>query len=394
MTTASRDVGINTLLIHADHDLAETSSVVPPIYQTATFRGATAEELQAMATEPRHHRFYTRYENQTHAHAEAVIAALEGAEAAMLAASGMGAISTTLMALLSQGDHVIAQQNHYPGITGLIRDHLARWGVESTVVDQRSVEEFARAIRPNTRLIMLESPSNPLLRLTDLAAVAGLAREHGITTVCDNTFATPINQRPIELGVDIVVHSATKYLSGHCDVIAGAVAGPTALIDRIWHASIDFGASLGPLDGWLLLRGLRTLGLRMERHNRTGTAVARFLASHPKIRVVNFPGLESHPQHELACRQMNGPSGILSFELRDGFEAAERFVSALTIPVRAPSVGGVDSLVVHPAAMLAKTMSAAQFAAVGVQPDLLRLSVGLEDEADLIRDIEQALERV
>jgi cystathionine beta-lyase/cystathionine gamma-synthase len=393
MTNPASDVGVNTLLIHADHDLAETSSVVPPIYQTATFRGSTADEFQAMATEPRHHRFYTRYENQTHAHAEAVIAALEGAEAAMLAASGMGAISTTLLALLNAGDHIVAQQNHYPGTTGLLRDHLSRWGVESTVVDQRSVDDFARAIRPTTRIIMLESPSNPLLRLTDLAAVAELAREHGITTVCDNTFATPINQRPIELGVDLVVHSATKYLSGHLDVIAGAVAGRAELIDRIWHASIDFGASLGPLDGWLLLRGLRTLGLRMERHNRTGTAVARFLESHPKVRVVNFPGLESHPQHELACRQMNGPSGVVSFELRGGFEAAERFVSALTIPVRAPSVGGVESLVVHPAAMLAKTMSAAQFAAVGVQPDLLRLSVGLEDDADLIRDIEQALDR-
>ncbi|HJU87803.1 MAG TPA: aminotransferase class I/II-fold pyridoxal phosphate-dependent enzyme [Gemmatimonadaceae bacterium] len=391
MTTAERAPGVNTLLIHADDDVDETSSIAPPIYQTATFRGSSADDLLTMATRPRHHRFYTRYENQTHAHAEAVIAALEKAEAAMLTASGMGAITTTLLTLLNKGDHIIAQQNHYPGTTGLIRDHLSRWGVESTVVDQRSVDDFAAAIRSNTRVMMLESPSNPLLRLTDLAAVAQLAREHGIVTVCDNTFATPINQRPIELGVDIVVHSATKYLSGHSDVIAGAIAGPAELLDRIWHASIDFGASLGPLDGWLLLRGLRTLGLRMERHNRTGVAVAKFLEQHPAVRTVNFPGLASHPQHELACRQMSGPSGVLSFELKGGFEAAERFVSALEIPARAPSVGGVDSLIVHPAAMLAKTMSAEQFAAVGVRPDLLRLSVGLEDEADLMRDLDQAL---
>jgi cystathionine beta-lyase/cystathionine gamma-synthase len=350
------------------------------------------DDFHAMASEPRHHRFYTRYGNQTHAHAEALIASLEGSEAALLSASGMGAISTTVLTFVGRGDHVIVQQNHYAGTTALARDFLSKWGVEVTVVDQRSVAAFEAALRANTRLIMLESPSNPLLRLTDLSAVAALAKPRGIITVIDNTFATPINQRPISLGVDIVVHSATKYFGGHSDLTAGAVAGSNAHIDRIWKTSTVLGATLAPFDSWLLQRGLRTLAIRMERHNLTGLAIARFLESHPAVKLVNYPYLESHPQYELARRQMTGGSGVMSFELRGGFEAAERCVSSLRLFQRAASVGGVDSLVVHPAAMLAKTMSAEQFAATGVQADLIRLSVGLESEADLRADLAQALD--
>jgi cystathionine beta-lyase/cystathionine gamma-synthase len=382
---------IDTRLIHADHAIAEASALAPPIHQTATYRGESAEEFEAMATEPRHHRFYTRYGNQTHAHAEAVIASLEGAEAAMLAASGMGAISTTVLTFVGQGDHVIVQENHYAGTSALARDLLPKWGVEVSVVDQRRLAAFEAAIRPTTRLIMVESPSNPLLRLTDLRAVAEMAKPRGILTVADNTFATPINQRPLALGIDLVVHSGTKYFGGHCDLTAGAIAGSAALVERIWKTSIVLGATLGPFDGWLMLRGLRTLSVRMERHNRTALSIARFLEAHPQVSQVYFPGLPSHPQRELACRQMTGARGVLSFELRGGYEAAERFLSALRLIPRAASVGGVESLIVHPAAMLAKTMSTEQFAAVGVRPDLIRLSVGLEDEKDLIADLEQGL---
>ena len=381
----------DTLLIHGDHGVADSSAISPPIHQTATYRGESADDFHAMASEPRHHRFYTRYGNQTHAHAEALIASLEGAEAALLSASGMGAISATVLTFVGRGDHVIVQQNHYAGTTALARDFLSKWGVEVTTVDQRNVAAFEAALRENTRLIMLESPSNPLLRLTDLRAVSELARPRGIVTVIDNTFATPINQRPISLGVNIVVHSATKYLGGHSDLTAGAVAGSKAHIERIWKTAIVLGASLAPFDSWLLQRGLRTLAIRMERHNRTGLAIARFLASHPAVKCVNYPWLESHPQFELARRQMTGGSGVMSFELRGGFDAAERLVSSLKLIPRAASVGGVDSLIVHPAAMLVKTMSAEQFAATGVQADLIRLSVGLESEADLRADLEQAL---
>ncbi|HEY7769781.1 PLP-dependent aspartate aminotransferase family protein, partial [Longimicrobium sp.] len=225
--------GRGTLLLHADDSLRASSAVVPPIYQTATFRGDSAEEIHEMACEPRHHGFYTRYGNPTHAHAETVIARLEGGEAAMLTASGMAAISTAVLALVSQGDHVIVQKNQYGGTTTLARDLLPRWGIQVTSVDQASPAGFAEAIRPNTRLILLETPSNPLLRLTDLGAVAELARPRGIVTLADNTFASPYNQRPLTLGIDLVVHSATKYLAGHSDLMAGAVVGSTALIQKI-----------------------------------------------------------------------------------------------------------------------------------------------------------------
>jgi methionine-gamma-lyase len=385
--------GRGTLLLHADDSLRASSAVVPPIHQTATFRGESAEDIRGMACEPRHHGFYTRYGNPTHAHAEAVIARLEGGEAAMLTASGMAAMSTAVLALVSQGDHVIVQKNQYGGTTTLARDLLPRWGIQVTSVDQTSPADFAEAIRPNTRLILLESPSNPLLRLTELAAVAELARPRGIVTLADNTFASPFNQQPLTLGIDLVVHSATKYLAGHSDLMAGAVVGSTALIQDIWKASIVLGASLGPFDSWLLLRGLRTLAVRMERHNRTASVVARFLEAHPKVHRVYFPGLESHPQRALFEKQMTGPSGVLSFEPRGGADAAERLISALRLPARAASVGGVESLVVRPAEMLAASVSAEEFAAVGVTPALIRLSVGLEDEGDLIHDLEVALSR-
>jgi cystathionine beta-lyase/cystathionine gamma-synthase len=387
-----RPRGLDTLLIHADEAVAETPALAPPIYQTATFRGRSADEFLDMAATPRHHGFYTRYGNRTHAHAEAVIAALEGAEAAMLTASGMGAISTTVLSFVGAGDHVILQESHYAGTTALGRDLLPRWGVEVTFVDQRSVGAFEGAMRANTRLVVLESPSNPLLRLTDLRAVAALARARGALTVADNTFATPVNQRPLALGVDLVAHSATKFLGGHSDLTAGVVAGPAALVERVWKTSLVLGAVLGPFDAWLLLRGLRTLGVRMERHNRTALAVARFLAAHPRVRAVHYPGLESHPQRALAAAQMAGGSGVVSFELHGGLAAAERFVAALELAPRAASVGGVESLVVHPAAMLSTTMSAEEFARVGVAPDLVRLSVGLEDERDLLDDLAHALD--
>ena len=384
--------GVGTLLTHADAHLATTAAVSPPIFQTATWRARSVDEAREVAAATRPPGFYTRYGSRTSAHAEAVIAALEGAEAAMLTASGMGAISTTVLALVSAGDHVILQENHYASVTALGRDVLARFGVAVTTVDQREPEAFARALRPTTRLIVLETPSNPLLRLTDLRAVAAIAREAGALTMVDGTFATPINQRPLALGVDLVVHSATKYLSGHSDIIAGAVAGPRTLIERIWKTSIILGAVLGPFDAWLLLRGLRTLETRMERLNRTGLAVARFLAAHPRVRRVHYPGLESHPQHALAARQMSGFGSIMSVELDGGLAAAERFVGALRLFAHAPSVGGVESLATLPTAMLATTMSAEEFAATGVPADLVRLSLGLESERDLIDDLAAALD--
>ena len=329
--------------------------------------------------------------NPTHEQVEATLCALEGGEAAMITASGMGAIFTAVMSMLQSGDHVVAQRHLYASATTLFETLLPRWGIECVFVDQTNPEGFAEAIRPNTKLIYIETPTNPLMRITDLRAVADLARKHGITTMIDNTFASPINQRPLEFGIDVVVHSATKYLSGHHDVMAGAIVASRELVERAWKFLIVAGAVLGPFDGWLLLRGLRTLPMRVERHNRNALALATFLETHPGVKRVNYPGLESHPQHHLACAQMSGFTGMLSVELKGGFEDAERFIGSLKIAVYAASLGGCETLVVHPAAMWADSLSADQRRAMDVSDTLVRISVGLEDEDDIIADFSHAL---
>ncbi len=380
-----------TLLIHADEGIDPHASIAPPIYQTATFRAGSAQEFAAMATQPRHTSYYTRYGNPTLARVEAVVAAMEGAEAALVTARGVGAIATAVLALVQAGDHVIAQTGHYMGTTKLLSELLPRFGVAVTLVDQTENAAFAAALQPTTRLILLETPTNPTLRLTDLAAIAGLARPRGILTLADNTFASPVNQRPLEHGIDLVMHSATKFLGGHHDLSAGVVAGPKLLIDQIWETSIVLGAVLGPFDAWLLLRGLRTLAVRMERHNRNALAVAHFLAQQPAIEVVHYPGLADHPQHALAQRQMSGFGGVLSFVVKGGYRAAQQVMAALKIPAQAVSLGGFESLAVHAAAMWEGTLSEAQIVDAGIEPGLIRLAVGLEDERDLIDDLAQAL---
>jgi len=382
-------LSLDTLLLHADDD-AE-AWIAPPILPAVTFHAATAEEFAAGHAEPRPERFYRRYGNPTQAKLEQVIAAIEGAEAGLATASGMGAISTTLLALLSAGDHVIAQHSMYGGTLTMLRDIAPRLGIEVTFVDQADTAAFERALRPATRLIMLETPSNPLLRLTDLAAVAALARERGVLTVVDNTVATPVNQRPLDHGADLVVHSVTKALSGHSDVLAGAVVGSRELIDRVWRTHLAVGSVISPHEAWLALRGLRTLGMRVERQNANALAVARFLAGHPAVAAVNYPGLPDHPQHDLARRQMRGHGGLLSFEPRGGAEAAERFLSALTLVRRAASLGGLHTLAVRPAAMWSDGFTEEQLAEAGVPPALVRVAVGVEDTGDLIADLDRAL---
>ncbi|MBN2302971.1 MAG: aminotransferase class I/II-fold pyridoxal phosphate-dependent enzyme [Anaerolineae bacterium] len=393
-TDKSKTWGPDTIAIHIDKALNETTSLAPPIYQTSTFVARTADEFTTMANEPQHPRFYTRYGNPTHEQAQAVIAALEGADKALMTSSGMGAVSAIVFALLEQGSHVVAQRVHYGGSLGILENVLSKFGVETTFVDQTDPGAFAAAIRPNTRLILTETPTNPLMLLTDLKAVAALGKEHGIITVTDNTFATPINQRPLDLGIDLVFHSATKYFGGHHDLVAGAVAGNAALIERVWRMSIALGVTLNAFDSWLLLRGLRTLRLRVEQHNTNTLAVARMLAAHPKVRQVYYPGLEDHPQHALACAQMSGFTGMLSFELDGDFAATERFIAHLDLIERAASLGGIHTLIVHPAAMMAAVMSGEEFAKRGIKPSLVRLSVGLENEQDIMADLRAALDAV
>jgi methionine-gamma-lyase len=378
--------GSSTVAVHADRDVRPSRAVAPPIYQTAAFWAEDAEQFARAAVHRRGQDFYTRYGNPNHAQVAAVVADLEHTEAAMVTASGMAALTTAVLALVSAGDHVIGQRSTYGGTAAVLVNLLPRLGVSVTQVDQTNPEAFERALTPQTRLILVESPSNPLLQLTDLRAVADLARAHHVLTMADNTFASPINQRPADLGIDLVWHSATKYLNGHSDVSAGVLAGSAQILDRIWDVGVLTGAVLGPFDAWLLLRGLRTLPLRMARHNANGQALAEALHDHPAVARVHYPGLATHPQHALAADQMSGFGGVLGIEFAGGFEAADAFLGRLRYARRSASLGGVESLAVHPASMWRGMLSEEQLAASGVPAGLVRLAAGTEDTADLVAD--------
>jgi methionine-gamma-lyase len=370
----------------------EGGAVSPPIVQTSTFAADSATEFADLALERRGSGFYTRYGNPNHAQVAAVLADLEGAEAAMVFASGMATITTTALALLRSGDHVVAQRRHYGGVPSLLLNLLPKFGVTCTQVDQTDTGAFAAAIRPETRLVLVESPSNPLLDVTDLRAVSAIARDAGALTVADNTFATPVNSRPLTLGADLVWHSATKYLGGHSDLTAGVLAGPADLLDRIWDAAVITGAVLGPIDAWLLLRGIRTLPLRVRQHNSNGLALALAMREHPAVAAVHYPGLPSHPQHRLAAAQMDGYGGVVSLELAGGYDAADRFIDGLRYARRAASLGSVETLVVHPATMWRAILRPDQVQDAAMSPGLVRLSAGIEDTDDLVADVVQSLD--
>jgi methionine-gamma-lyase len=388
---STKQLSLETRAIHIDRTLNHTSAVAPPIYQTATFRATSSDDFAHRSSEPRHPEFYSRYGNPNLAQVERVLADLEGAESALVAGSGMAAVSASVLSIVNHGDHVLAQANHYGGTLNLLQKLLPRFGVEVTQVDQRAIAAFERAVRPNTKLILVETPANPTMTLTDLRAISALARGRGITTLIDNTFATPLNQRPLELGIDLSFHSATKYFGGHSDLIAGAVMGTAEWVTRIWNTHVVLGATLGAFDAWLMLRGLRTFPLRVRQHNENAQALAEFLETHPAVKVVYYPGLKSHPQHELARRQMSGFGGMLTFEVKGGYEAACRVLSRLQLPALAASLGGVESLAVHPASNFLHYMTLEEAERIGIAPGLLRISVGLEGKDDLIADFDQAL---
>jgi cystathionine beta-lyase/cystathionine gamma-synthase len=359
-----------------------------PIYQTSTFE-VTDSEQQVRATTT--DMFYTRYGNPTNTVAEKVIAELEGTDAAQLFSSGMNAITTSILALLKSGDHVVAQRDIYGGATKFFSQWLPKLGIETTFVDTTEYDQHARAIRPNTRLLYLESPTNPTLRVVDLHKVTALAKQHNLITFIDSTFATPINQRPADFGIDLVMHSGTKYFAGHSDLICGIVAGRQDLIETIHSTRTTLGGNMDPHAAWLLLRGIKTLAVRVQRQNDNALRVAQFLAQHPKVRRVHYPFLEGHPQRALAMEQMHGGGGVLSFEVDGTAEDARRFSEALHLFSLAPSLGGVDSLVTIPVLTSHGMISAEQRAKMGVTDQLVRLSVGIENAGDLIADLEQAL---
>ena len=391
------DWGITTRVIHAVTGGGMTvgpgggASVASPIWQTSTFEFGRPEEVAAAATATQPETFYTRYGNPNFSAVQNAIAALEGADAALVTGSGMAAIMLVYLGLLKSGDHMIAQTCHYVGTMKALEAWLPRYGIEVTMVDQTDLDAFADAIRPNTRLIYVETPNNPTLTITDLAGVAGIARERGVLTCMDNTFATPINQRPLEHGIDLVIHSATKYLGGHSDITAGFVVGSSELIEQLWFAHIIHGGISHPFESWLLGRGLQTLPFRVARHNANAMAVAEFLESHPGVESVYYPGLPSHPQHEQARKQMDGFGGMVVFELAGGFDAARDFAARMQLARRAVSLGGTETLAVHAASMIHARLTPEQRAEAGISENLIRVSIGLEDPEDIIADFDQAL---
>jgi cystathionine beta-lyase/cystathionine gamma-synthase len=362
-----------------------------PIYQTSTFE-VTDNDEQVRSTGSDH--YYTRYGNPTNTVAEKTIAELEGVDAALTFASGLGAITTTIMALLKSGDHVVAQRDIYGGVTKFLSQWLPRMGIETTFVDTTEYEQHARAIRPNTRLLYLESPTNPALRVVDFKKVAALAKQHKLLSMIDATFGTPINQQPAEFGIDLVMHSGTKYLGGHSDLICGAVAGRHELIERIWETRTTLGNCMDPHASWVLVRGLKTLAVRVARQNENAQRVTEFLSEHAKVRKVHYPFLKSHPQYAVARQQMSGGGGMVTFEVEGTGEDARRVSEAMRLFTLAPSLGGVESLVSIPVLTSHLTVPPEERRRIGITEQMVRLSVGIENADDLIADLERALEAV
>ncbi|MGH9392389.1 MAG: trans-sulfuration enzyme family protein [Vicinamibacteria bacterium] len=367
--------------------------VVPPIHLSSTFESKDIDEqveLEARKADT----FYTRYGNPTLSLAERVVADLEGTESAAVFGSGMAAITTTLLAHLKAGDHAVFQREIYGGVHRFANEILPGYGVSVGSFEATDADGVERALRENTRALYLESPTNPTLKLVDIERVARVARDRGIPTFIDSTFASPFNTRPHELGVDGILHSATKYLGGHSDLLAGALAGSRALVSRVKSHLRVLGGILDPHAAYLLLRGMKTLELRVKRHNENALEVARFLLGHGRVRAVHYPMLESHPQHELARRQMKGGGGVLSFEVAGGLEEAKRFANALELVRVAPSLGSVESLVSIPCLTSHAMLSAEERRRAGIADGLVRLALGVESPEDLVSDLSRALEAI
>ncbi len=379
-----RRLGFSTRAIHGDPETrADWSPVVSPLYQSSTFTnpiGSTEEVL------------YTRYGNNPNQVAIAKrLALLEGAEAAIFVGSGMGATALAHLAVLRPGDHLLSSEWIYGTTHELFGQEFARLGIDVSFVNPMHSREWKRGQKTNTRAIFVETPTNPLLRVVDLEPVATLCKAEGLALLVDSTFATPLNFRPLEHGADLVIHSATKYLNGHTDVIAGAVAGTEPVIEEVRKLMQVYGQALDPMAAWLVERGMKTLAVRVERQNQTGQAVAEWCSKHKGFAAVHYPGLPSHPDHDVAKRILNGYGGMLGVELRGGARAAERFLRALTIAAHAPSLGGVETLVSEPRLTSHAMLTPEERARAGIPDGFLRFSLGLEDADDIIADFAQAL---
>ena len=389
------DDSIFTKSVHAGEDTSRHYGAVSvPIYNASLFAFSDADEGAAIHNYQKEGYFYGRLGNPTQEALESAMCELEQGESAIAFASGMAAVTAAILTFVKTGDHIVAPESHY-STTGSFLSYLEEnFGISTTFIDASNSENYADAMRENTKVFYIETPSNPTLKITDIAEVARIAQANEVKTIVDNTFATPFNQLPLTLGVDVVVHSATKYLGGHSDLTAGVMVGKRGFIEKARHqANKLFGGSIAPQTAWLVLRGIKTLALRMERHNENAAKIAKFLVEQPKVLHVNYPGLVSHPNHEIAGKQMRGFGGMISFDV-GSIEAGKTLLNNVEICKLATSLGGVETIVQHSASMTNANTPREHRLKAGITDGLIRLSVGIENPADLIADLEQALNKI
>lgn len=384
-----------TLAVHAGEDTKEFNGAVSvPIYNASVFAFTDADEAAAIHNYEKPGWFYGRLGNPTQDALEKAMCELELGESALAFASGMAAVTASILNIIKTGDHIVAPASHY-STTGNFLEYLSEnFGVATTYIDQTDAENYRNSVRENTKIFYLETPSNPTLKISDLADIAQIAQENSITTICDNTFATPFNQLPLTLGIDAVLHSATKYLGGHSDLTAGIIVGKKEFIEKARLKTTKlFGGNIAPQTAWLVLRGIKTLALRMERHNENAQKIAEFLAEHPKVLQTNYPGLVSHPNHEIAKKQMRGFGGMISFDVGT-VEAGKTLLNNVKLCTLATSLGGVETIIQHSASMTHAGLSKEEKTKAGITDGLIRLSVGIENADDLIADLDQALQHI
>jgi len=386
---------IETKIVHGgQHPDKMTGAITPPIYQTSTFAFRDADHGARVFSGEEEGYIYTRLGNPTIDLLAGKIALLESTEAGMIFASGLSAIFNVVATTAKTGEHIVSDNTIYGGTFALFKNVLPRFGIETTFIDASNISEVTAALRENTKLIFIETPANPTLKIIDIAQCAKIARDKNIPLCVDNTFATPYLQRPIEQGADIALHSLTKYFGGHGDIIGGAVAGKKEFIKELWEIGKEIGGSNSPFNAWLVLRGLKTLAVRMEKHCDNAMEIAEYLSKHNKVEKIYYPGLPTHPGHDLAKKQMSKFGGMIGFDVKGGKEAGKIVMNSVKLCILAVSLGDVDTLIEHPASMTHFTYSDEELLKCGIKPGYIRISVGLENAADLIADLEQALSKI
>ncbi len=390
-----KKIGFNSTLIHGGGVHDEKGSAVVPIYQTSTFAFEDANHGASLFAGEQHGYIYTRIGNPTIEALENLVAELENGFGSMAVSSGMAAVNTVYMSLLNQGDHMISSAAVYGPSRGVMEQHWSRFGVESTYVNTSDLEAIKNAIKPNTKLLFIETPANPTIDITDIKAAAEIAKEHGLLLVVDNTFCSPVLQKPLDLGADVVFHSMTKFLNGHADVVAGIVVCKTEeLYKKMRPVMVNLGCNMDPHQAFLVHRGIKTLTIRVERAQENARKVAEFLESHPKVEWVRYPGLKSHPQYDIAQKQMAGSGSLIAFEVKGGIDAGKIVMDNVQLAILAVSLGGVETLIQHPASMTHSKVAKEAKLKAGITDGLVRLAVGIEDVEDIISDLSEALDKI